>query len=417
MKIIRAYKRTLDLKPHQERFLEEYQQTCRYVWNWGMRLQKDVLDGKIVILNEKTGEPKKLLSHFDYTKQLTTLRKENKAVKQLPVDTGRIVLRYLAKSWELGFSKKPAHVDFGFPKFRKKSKVTGIPFGQSRDTIRIIPGYKLLLPKVGPSVGALKMRKNGQNIEGTIKTASITKGRNRWYVSIQVEQEVEAPIHPFEGREVGVDVGIAKIIALSDGREKELGITDLYKKTKSEILNLESRLNYLKSRRDRRKVKPIKGKQRASNNWKKETKKISVIHEKITNKKIYLLHLISKLLTSEYSLIAVEDLILKDMTKSAKGDEKSPGKNVKSKSGLNRSLLRNSLYELRHQIEYKSSWAGGKVIAVEPKYTSQTCPKCDNISKGNRETQSKFECTNCSYTANADLVAAVNILNRAVCAQ
>ena len=68
--------------------------------------------------------------------------------------------------------------------------------------------------------------------------------------------------------------------------------------------------------------------------------------------------------------------------------------------------------ELRRQLEYKSLWFGGYVIAVDPKYTSQTCSNCDCVDKKNRKTQAKFECMSCGYTDNADINAAKNILSR-----
>ena len=48
---------------------------------------------------------------------------------------------------------------------------------------------------------------------------------------------------------------------------------------------------------------------------------------------------------------------------------------------------------------------------VEPRYTSQTCPRCGNVDKGNRE-GILFRCTECGYEANSDLNASINILNR-----
>ena len=43
-----------------------------------------------------------------------------------------------------------------------------------------------------------------------------------------------------------------------------------------------------------------------------------------------------------------------------------------------------AFYQFRQMLEYKAELNGQKVIVVDPKYTSQTCPKCGNIEKANR---------------------------------
>ncbi|WFE67730.1 zinc ribbon domain-containing protein [Thiomicrospira sp. R3] len=50
------------------------------------------------------------------------------------------------------------------------------------------------------------------------------------------------------------------------------------------------------------------------------------------------------------------------------------------------------------------------MLKVNPKHTSQTCPCCAHVAKENRLTQSKFECVECGYTENADVVGALNVL-------
>ena len=63
-------------------------------------------------------------------------------------------------------------------------------------------------------------------------------------------------------------------------------------------------------------------------------------------------------------------------------------------------------------LEYKQAWSGGDVLRVNPQYTSQTCPSCHHVSKENRKSQSVFACAECGFKANADLVGALNVLER-----
>lgn len=111
-------------------------------------------------------------------------------------------------------------------------------------------------------------------------------------------------------------------------------------------------------------------------------------------------------------MIAIEDLQVRNMSKSAKGNNVQHGKMVKQKAGLNRSILDQGWFEFRRQLGYKSVWNGGFVVAVPPQYTSQTCPCCGHVSKDNRQVQAKFECVECGFEENADLVGAINILAR-----
>ena len=67
-------------------------------------------------------------------------------------------------------------------------------------------------------------------------------------------------------------------------------------------------------------------------------------------------------------------------------------------------------FELRRQLDYKTAWNGGHLIAVPPHNTSRTCPCCGHIAKDNRKTQAAFECVHCGFSENADVVGAINVL-------
>ena len=100
------------------------------------------------------------------------------------------------------------------------------------------------------------------------------------------------------------------------------------------------------------------------------------------------------------------------MTKSAKGNSEQHGKMVKQKSGLNRVILNQGWGMFKEMLKYKQAWRGGKVIFVDAKYTSQTCPNCNYKAKVNRASQAQFKCVSCGYSNNADHLGALNILER-----
>jgi putative transposase len=111
-------------------------------------------------------------------------------------------------------------------------------------------------------------------------------------------------------------------------------------------------------------------------------------------------------------LIVVEDLKLKNMTKSAKGNEVKQGKNVRQKAGLNKSILGASFYQFTTMLSYKQTLNDKLFVKVDPLYTSITCLNCGNIDKNNRPKQDKFICTACGHQTNPDFQASVHILYR-----
>jgi putative transposase len=81
-----------------------------------------------------------------------------------------------------------------------------------------------------------------------------------------------------------------------------------------------------------------------------------------------------------------------------------------AKSGLNQAILDQGWGTFRRLLEYKQLWRGGKVIAVNPRYTSQRCAVCGDISAKNRVQQALFSCESCGHSYHADVNAAQNIL-------
>ncbi|MCB1689092.1 MAG: transposase, partial [Halioglobus sp.] len=122
------------------------------------------------------------------------------------------------------------------------------------------------------------------------------------------------------------------------------------------------------------------------------------------------LHKCSTTISQNHAMVCIEDLQVRNMSKSAAGSTVQPGKNVRAKSGLNKSILDQGWFEVRRQLDYKLAWNGGHLIAVPPQNTSRTCPCCGHVSADNRRTQARFECVECGFEENADLVGAINVL-------
>ena len=151
-----------------------------------------------------------------------------------------------------------------------------------------------------------------------------------------------------------------------------------------------------------------------SQNWKKQKQKIANLHIRIANCREDFLHKLSTDVSKNHATIYLEDLKVSNMSRSARGTVGNPGRNVAAKSGLNKSILDQGWRTFRNMLEYKQAWRGGIVWAVDPRYSSQTCPnpECRHVSADNRQQQALFRCVKCGYVGHADVVAALEILAR-----
>ena len=124
-------------------------------------------------------------------------------------------------------------------------------------------------------------------------------------------------------------------------------------------------------------------------------------------------HRVTTDLVRRFGLIAVEDLAIRNMTRSASGTLENPGTGVAQKRGLNRSITEQTWGLLRSQLAYKAEWAGRELVAVDPKFTSQRCSKCGVVSAEHRQ-RKRYDCAECGMTEDADVNAARNILHKAL---
>lgn len=157
--------------------------------------------------------------------------------------------------------------------------------------------------------------------------------------------------------------------------------------------------------------------QRKGSNRRRRTKnKIGRVHEKIANIRKDFCHQTSRKLIDkpETKIYVLEDLRTKNMTKSAKGTIKEPGKSVKAKSGLNRSILDKGWNMMENFIKYKAFIAGKVMYKVPAEYTSQECAVCGHIHSDNRISQELFLCLACGNADNADNNAQKVIAKRAI---
>nr|WP_206314077.1 RNA-guided endonuclease TnpB family protein [Streptomyces coryli] len=209
----------------------------------------------------------------------------------------------------------------------------------------------------------------------------------RWHVAFAaVPASIEVPGN---GAVVGVDRGVSVSAALSTGAM--LNVPGLRRTEARRLTLLQRRLARAKrGGRRRRILKAAIARLKA-----RETDRRKDWVEKTTTR-----------LASGFDVIGIEDLRVKNMTASAKGTIEAPGRGVRAKAGLNKAILASGWGQLARRLEHK---AQGRVIPVDPAYTSQRCSACGHVDTKNRESQSVFVCTACGFACHADVNAAINI--------
>ena len=110
------------------------------------------------------------------------------------------------------------------------------------------------------------------------------------------------------------------------------------------------------------------------------------------------------------ALIALEDLRVANMVRSAQGTRTNPGRNVAAKRGLNRAIHNQAWATLGRRLTDKAALVGTPLVVVNPHNTSIRCHQCGHTSAQNRKNQAVFSCRAWGLEANADHNAAINIL-------
>lgn len=346
--------------------------SCRFVFNKALALRKSRYE-----------QGAKKLGHAGLCKLLTEWRNSSETawLADAPVHPLQQTLKDLERAYANFFAKRA-----DFPRFKKKGQSDSFRYPDPKQIKLDQPNNRLFLPKRG-----WLRHRNSRDVLGTVKNITVSQSCGKWFVSIQTEREVEQPIP--DGGAVGIDMGVARFATLSDG-------------------TFYAPLNRFKRREIalRKAQQAMSRKTKFSNNWKKAKAKVQKIHSRIGNARRDYLHKTSTAISQNHAMVCIEDLQVRNMSKSAAGTTEQPGRNVRAKSGLNKSILDQGWFEFRRQLDYKLAWNGGHLIAVPPQNTSRTCPCCGYVSAENRQTQARFECVACGFEENADAVGAINVL-------
>jgi putative transposase len=360
--------------PVQEAVLRDHCSHARYVWNLAVEQHAHWRPGR-------AGAP----GYLEQCRQLTMARAEHPWLAAGSQMVQQQALRDFAAALAAFFDP---HNPARRPTWRKAGRNEGFRIvgrrGRQWDLRR-------LSRKTGevwvPKAGWLRFRWSRAVPDG-VKSYRVTMDRvGRWHVAFAaIPDPVPAPGN---GQKVGIDRGVAVAAALSTGQL--LRVPGLTAPEHGRLRRLERKLARAKRGSHRR------GRVRLA---------IARLRARERDRRKDWAEKASTGITRRFDLIRVEDLKIKNMTRSAKGTPQDPGRNAAQKAGLNRGILRSGWGLLVRRLEEK---APGRVEKIRPAFTSQRCSACGLVDLKSRESQAVFRCTACGYACHADVNAARNI--------
>jgi transposase len=353
--------------PEQEKILLQHCSHARYVWNLAVEQHAWWKPGR-----------KPAPGYLEQSRQLTAARAENGWLREGSQNVQQQALRDFdraVRNFFAGTHRKPS--------WRKAGRNEGFRVTDTCEARKLNRRWAQV--KV-PKAGRVRFRLSRPELP-VARSYRVTFRSGQWHAAFAV---VPGPVPaPGNGEVVGVDRGVTVSAALSTG----------------EML----RCPGLSSREERRlrsaQRKAAKAK-RGSNRRRNAKTTAAHLKAREASRRKDWCEKTSTDLARRFDVIRVEDLKIRNMTRSARGTAQAPGVNVAAKAGLNRGILGNGWGALVRRLEDK---APGRIERVPSAYTSQRCSACGHVARESRESQAVFRCTACNFTLNADVNAARNI--------
>jgi len=376
MIIRRASKFRLYPTPAEAERFAAYAGAARFVFNLGLEQRRDWWRQKMV----STGSG---ITLFTQDKELTALRAECDWLGEMPRVVQAQALRDLDAAFKAFFAGRAR-----YPQFRRKGEAESFRLENRTVHVRKINARYGEAKLQG--VGWVKFRQS-RPIEGHVEAVTITREANGWHIVFQSRVEIADPV-PLDNA-VGIDRGITATLALSTG--------NLYA-SPAALTQLD--------RKARKAAKALARKRKGSARREKAKRKLGKIKAKAARVRAHWAHERTTEIADTFGTVAIEALAVRNMMRSARGTADQPGWNVRAKAGLNRSIAERGWHQIERFLDYKLAERGGKLVKVNPAFTSQTCACCGTVDKASRESQARFVCRSCGHEDHADVNAARNIL-------
>lgn len=361
----------------QQQRLIEWMEICRGAFNYALREIKDWCDSRKCLVDRCSLEREYILSaetkfpgEVNQLNNLPRAKKEFPRLGEVPSQVLQQAVKQLHRGWEYFQAR-----GFGFPRFKKYGQFKSLLFPQFKENP--VTNLHIKLPKIG----AIPINLHRPIPSGfTVKQIRILRKADRWYASINIQCDVSVPDPMPHGYPIGVDIGLEKFLATSDG---------FLVKPPKFFKGLLFKLKLLQRRLSR--------KQKRSHNYERQRIKVARLHHTIDNTRKDFHFKQAHALCDAGDMVFMEDL---DYRVSAKGM-------------FGKQMLDGAFGQFRTIVKYVC-WKRGKFFSeVDSRGTSQECPNCGGAVKKDLSVRI-HSCQSCGYTTDRDVAAGQNIRNRGI---
>jgi len=378
MQITRGYRTELDLNNKQITACKQHVGAARYAYNWGLKRKQEVYQ-----------EKGRSISAMELHRELNALKQtELSWMYEVSKCAPQEALRDLDAAFEHFFRRCQLKKEgkwrgkTGYPKFKSKKKGSG--------SFRLTGSIAVFDDAVQlPRLGRVRLKERGYLPTSGVRilSATVSEQAGRWFVSLQVREDVAAPL-PACGEPLGIDLGIKALAVCSDGREP--------------IANPKALRSHLKKlRRAGRRLSRCK---KGSKNREKARKQLARQHYRIANIRRDALHQATSSITAKTKpdvlrprTVVLEDLHVAGMVKNRK---------------LARAISDVGMGEFRRQMEYKTIWNGATLLIADRFYPStKRCSRCGNVKAEMPLKERVYVCElpACQLVLDRDFNAALNL--------
>ncbi|MEB3340457.1 transposase [Okeania sp.] len=321
----------------------------------------------------------------DYYFQQSAL-KETKQLfpeyKEIYSEVQQINLQRLDKAWKRWLIPDKTGKRFGRPRFKKSGKLRSLSFSRVNHPKAAVKfdGKQIIISRFG-AIPVIVHRPIPDGF--TMKTATIIKKADGYYVSFSLEDKSVPSLIPKDNMKtaIGIDVGLKEFLTTNIG--ETVSVPNFYRKAQSNLARKQSK---------------AARKEIGSNNWKKAQNKIARLHQHIARQRENFHYKTAHKLVKEYDLIAVEELNIKGLARNTK---------------LSKSIYDVAWGTFLEKLNAVAVKRGVHFIKVNPQNTSQNCSNCGQKVPKSLSVRT-HSCPKCKTVLDRDENAAINILNKAL---
>ena len=366
-----------------------------YLLRQTRRLYNAAREQRIIAYFGYPGSPRhdpKSITFYDQCRDVAALRQSDPEWGDVHQQIARGALRRCDRAFQKFFEDRKAGRNTGYPKPKGNAQWQTLQVEDCSPAMVHVSHDGLRAKITIKGLPVIDARSSRPLPQSKPRAITLTRNGRRLAVNLTYEVETPAPAPPLI-EAAGIDLGVTERIVASDG----------YVVAAADDRPHRRKLRVLQRRMARRR--------KGSGRRRKARAALARTHARHRTKRRNEAHRITTALIRRYGIIAFEALRVDAMARSAKGTVEQPGKNVRAKSSLNRSILEQRWGIIRDMLEYKGCAQGRTLVAVDPAYTSQACSRCGHIDAAARQGK-RYACSACGLLIDADLNASRTILMR-----